>query len=174
MAANRPGEVFFPTSGNCGRHHCPGQFGTSRASPSPFSPPRASSSSREPFPLLDFDRGSLRENFHSAPEASSAASSPPAAPSVPTGLATTGRTALERRLRLYAAAYMLLAVSFLLRATPPPSSNAGADAVTGFLLWVAAVALLLLSFVHQRFQAAAVAAADLAQAALEPLFELLN
>ena len=73
MAANRPGEVFFPTSGNCGRHHCPGQFGTTRASPSPFSPPRASSSSREPFPLLDFDRGSLRENFHSAPEASSAA-----------------------------------------------------------------------------------------------------
>ena len=73
MAANRPGEVFFPTSGNCGRHHCPGQFGTTRASPSPFSPPRASSSSREPFPLLDFDRGSLRENFHSAPDASSAA-----------------------------------------------------------------------------------------------------
>ena len=73
MAANRPGEVFFPAFGNCGRHHCPGQFGTTRASPSPFSPPRASSSSREPFPLLDFDRGSLRENFHSAPEASSAA-----------------------------------------------------------------------------------------------------
>ena len=85
-----------------------------------------------------------------------------------------GQHNMERRLRLYAAAYMLLAVSFLLRATPPPSSNAGVDAVTGFLLWVAAVALLILSFVHQRFPAAAVAAADLAQAALEPLFELLN
>ena len=73
MAANRPGEVFFPTSGNCSRRHCPGQFGTTRASHSPFYSPGTSSSSREPFPLLDFDWGSLRENFHSAPEASSAA-----------------------------------------------------------------------------------------------------
>ena len=51
------GKVFFPISGNGSRHHCPGQFGTTRASHSPFSPPRAPSSSRKPFPLLDFDRG---------------------------------------------------------------------------------------------------------------------
>jgi cell division protein FtsW (lipid II flippase) len=77
---------------------------------------------------------------------------------------------MERRLRLYAAAYMLLAVVFLLRATP---SNGGA-AITGFLLWVA---LLILSFVHWRFPAAAAAAAAaaaIAQGPLEPLFELLN
>jgi hypothetical protein len=81
-----------------------------------------------------------------------------------------GQASLEGRLRLYAATYMLLAVAFLLRATP---SNGGA-AITGFLLWVVAVALLLLSFVHRRFPAAAAAAAGVAHAALEPLFELLN
>ena len=70
LAANRPGEASFLISVNRGRRHCPSHSGTTRASPSPFFPPRASSSFREPFPLLDFDRGSLRENFHSATEAS--------------------------------------------------------------------------------------------------------
>ena len=78
---------------------------------------------------------------------------------------------LERRLRLYAAAYMLLAIAFLLRGMPQLD---GVAAVTGFLLWVAAVALLILSFVHRRFPVAAMAAAGVAKAALEPLFDLLN
>jgi hypothetical protein len=82
-----------------------------------------------------------------------------------------GQHSMERRLRLYAATYMLLAVAFLLRATPLHGS---ATAVTGFLLWLAAATLLLLSFVHRRFPAAAAAAAGVAHAALEPLFELLN
>ncbi|KAM3043076.1 hypothetical protein ACUV84_014280 [Puccinellia chinampoensis] len=77
---------------------------------------------------------------------------------------------LERRLRLYAAAYTMLAVAFLLRGTPQLD---GGVAVTVFLLWVAAVTLLLLSFVHQRFPVAAIAASGVANAALEPLFELL-
>jgi hypothetical protein len=81
-----------------------------------------------------------------------------------------GQHSLERRLRLYAAAYMLLAVAFFLRATPINSTAA----ITGFVLWVSAVALLLLSFVHRRFPAAAEAADGFARAALEPLFELLN
>ena len=98
MAANRPGEAFFPTSGNCGRHHCPGQFGTTRASPSPFSPPRASSSSREPFPLLDFDRAHCGRIFTPPLKPPPPRSSLPAAPSVPTSLAPTGRTALEWRI----------------------------------------------------------------------------
>ncbi|KQJ87830.2 hypothetical protein BRADI_4g13781v3 [Brachypodium distachyon] len=71
---------------------------------------------------------------------------------------------LDRRLRFCAVAYMLLAASFFLRA----------GAVAGFLLWVAAVALMMLSFLHRRFPAAAVAAAHVAQAAIQPLFELLN
>ena len=58
VAANRPGEASFLISGNSCRRHCPGQFGTTRTSHSPFSPPRASSSSREPFPLLDVDQES--------------------------------------------------------------------------------------------------------------------
>jgi len=58
VAANRPGEASFLISGNSCRRHCPGQFGTTRTSHSLFSPPRASSSSREPFPLLDVDQGS--------------------------------------------------------------------------------------------------------------------
>jgi hypothetical protein len=78
---------------------------------------------------------------------------------------------MELRLRYYAAAYMLLAASFLLRATPP---SGAADAMTGFLLWVAGVALLILSFVHRRFPAATVPAVRAAQAALEPLLHVLN
>ena len=72
LAANRPGEASFLISGSCSRRHCPGQFGTTRASHSPFSPPRAPSSSREPFPLLNFDRDTPREKNHFAPEATSA------------------------------------------------------------------------------------------------------
>ena len=72
MAANRPGEASFLISGNSCRRHCPGQFGTTRASHSPFSPPRASSPSREPSPLLNFDRDTPREKNHFAPEATSA------------------------------------------------------------------------------------------------------
>ena len=56
-------------SGNCGRRHCPGHFGTTEASPSSFSPPRTSSSSREPFPLLDFDREPTPPQSHFATEA---------------------------------------------------------------------------------------------------------
>jgi len=69
LAANRPGEASFLISGNHGRRHCPGHFGTTEASPSPFSPPRTSSSSREPFPLLDFDREPTPPQSHFATEA---------------------------------------------------------------------------------------------------------
>ena len=71
-----------------------------------------------------------------------------------------------RRSRVHAAG-----VAFSLCATPQLDSGA---AVTGFLLWVAAITLLILSLVHRRFPAAAVAAAGVAKAALEPIFELLN
>ena len=57
LAANRPGEASFLISGNRGCRHCPGHSGTTRASPSPFSSPETSSSSHEPIPLLNFDRG---------------------------------------------------------------------------------------------------------------------
>ena len=73
LARNRPGEVFFPVSGNSCRRHRPGHSGTTRASPSPLSPPGAFSSSRELFPLLDFDREPPQPQNHFAPEASSAA-----------------------------------------------------------------------------------------------------
>ena len=72
LARIRPGEASFLISGNHGRRHCPGHFGTTEASPSPFSPPRASSSSREPSPPLNFDRDTPREKNHLAPEATSA------------------------------------------------------------------------------------------------------
>ena len=52
----RPVEVSFLISSNSCRRHRPGQSGTSSTSPSPFSSPGTSSSSHEPFPLLDFDR----------------------------------------------------------------------------------------------------------------------
>ena len=73
LACNRPGEVFFPVSGNSCRRHRPGHSVTSSTSPSPLSPPGAFSSSREPFPLLDFDREPPQPQKHFAPEASSAA-----------------------------------------------------------------------------------------------------
>ena len=73
LAHNRPGEALFPVSGNSCRRHCPSHSGTIRASPSPLSPPGAFSSSREPFPLLDFDREPLQPQKHFGPEASSAA-----------------------------------------------------------------------------------------------------
>ena len=38
------------------RRHCSAHSDATRASPSPLSPPEALSSSREPVPLLDFDR----------------------------------------------------------------------------------------------------------------------
>ena len=65
----RPGEASFLISGNSCRRHRPGQSGTSRISPSPVSPPRASTSSREPFPLLDFDREPTPPQSHFATEA---------------------------------------------------------------------------------------------------------
>ena len=73
LAANRPGEVSFPISGNHGRRHCLVHSGTTRVSPFPFSSPRTPSSSREPFPLLDFDRDSPREKNHFARRPPSAA-----------------------------------------------------------------------------------------------------
>ena len=65
----RPGEASFLISGNSCRRHRPGQSGTSSISHSPFSPPRTSSSSREPFPLLDFDREPTPPQSHFATEA---------------------------------------------------------------------------------------------------------
>ena len=69
LARIRPGEASFLISGNSCRRHCPGQFGTTRTSHSPFSPPRASTFSREPFPLLDFDREPTPPQSHFATEA---------------------------------------------------------------------------------------------------------
>ena len=65
----RPGEASFLISGNSGRRHRPGQSGTSSTSPSPFSSPGTSSSSHEPFPLLDFDREPSPPQCHFATEA---------------------------------------------------------------------------------------------------------
>ena len=69
LAANRLGEVSFPISGNRSCRHCPGHSGATRASPSPVSPPEAFSSSREPFPLLDFDREPPQPQNHFTPAA---------------------------------------------------------------------------------------------------------
>ena len=71
--ANRPRRASLLISGNSCRRHRPGQSGTSSTSPSPFSSPETSSSSREPFPLLDFDREPSPPQNHFATEASSAA-----------------------------------------------------------------------------------------------------
>ena len=65
----RPGEASFLISGNSCRRHRPGQSGTSSTSPSPFSSPGTSSSSHEPFPLLDFDREPSPPQSHFATEA---------------------------------------------------------------------------------------------------------
>ena len=73
MAANRPGEVFFPTSRNRSRRHCLSHSGATRASPSPLSSPGASSPPSESIPLLDFDRDSPREKNHFARRPPSAA-----------------------------------------------------------------------------------------------------
>ena len=69
LARIRPGEASFLISGNSCRRHRPGQSGTSSISPSPFSSPRDSTSSREPFPLLDFDREPTPPQSHFATEA---------------------------------------------------------------------------------------------------------
>ena len=68
--ANRPRRAFFLISGNSCRRHRPGQSGTSGTSPSPFSSPETSSSSREPSPLLDFDREPPPPQNHFTTEAS--------------------------------------------------------------------------------------------------------
>ncbi|KAJ1290844.1 hypothetical protein BS78_02G273800 [Paspalum vaginatum] len=73
------------------------------------------------------------------------------------------------RLRAYAATYMMLGGAFLLRAVAEEAKYllANADHVAGFLLWIAGVSLLLLSFLDRRFPTVAAAAARLAYAALE-------
>jgi len=69
IARNRQGNTAFLISGNSCRRHCLVHSGAIRASPSPFSSPRASTSSREPFPLLDFDREPTPPQSHFATEA---------------------------------------------------------------------------------------------------------
>ena len=73
IARNRPGNVVFLIFGNHGRRHCLVHSGTTGTSPFPFSSPRTPSSSREPFPLLDFNRDSRREKNHFARRPPSAA-----------------------------------------------------------------------------------------------------
>ena len=83
IARNRPGNVVFLISGNHGRHHCPGQFGTTRASHSSFSPPRTPSSSRKPSPY------SISIENHRRPEATLHRNLPPPRSSPPTTSSTT-------------------------------------------------------------------------------------
>ena len=73
MAANQPGEVFFPISGNCSRRHCPDHSGTTRASPSPLSSPGTPSPPRKSISLLNFDRDPLWGENHFARQPPSAA-----------------------------------------------------------------------------------------------------
>ena len=73
IAANRPGEVVFPTSGSSGRRHDPSSPSATRASPSQFSSPRTPPPLQEPNPPLDFDREPHSPQNHSVTEAPSAA-----------------------------------------------------------------------------------------------------
>ena len=66
---NAPSSPAAPDRPSASRRHRPGQSGTSSTSPSPFSSPGTSSSSREPFPLLDFDREPTPPQSHFATEA---------------------------------------------------------------------------------------------------------
>ncbi|KAF0900531.1 hypothetical protein E2562_032126 [Oryza meyeriana var. granulata] len=76
---------------------------------------------------------------------------------------------LERRLHLYAAVYMLLGASFLLRRVVS-HTGAASPVVVGSLLWAAAVAMAVLSLQTRRFPLAVRAADRLAQAALRAFF----
>ena len=68
---------------NGGRHHFPGQFGTTRASHSSFSPPRTPSSSRKPSPY------SISIENHRRPETTLHRNLPPPRSSPPTTSSTT-------------------------------------------------------------------------------------
>lgn len=72
---------------------------------------------------------------------------------------------VAQRLRVCSAAYMALGASLLLTA----GDGDGDHILVGFLLWIAGVVLLQLSFAAARFPAAALVAAGVAQAALKEL-----
>ena len=133
IARNRPGNVVFLISGNHGRHHCPGQFGTTRASHSSFSPPRTPSSSRKPSPY------SISIENHRRPETTlhrnlpPPRSSPPTTSSTTVDPSTTGRNAPAVRIhpRPPEAARSRRSPALVAGVPPPPGTEEEGGGRTG-------------------------------------------
>ena len=78
---------------------------------------------------------------------------------------------LGRRLLRDSAMFIVLGASALFHAVAVPNIDANlALAATGFVMWVAGVALLLLALTASRFPAAASLAAQLVEAAVQVFF----
>ncbi|KAL6857220.1 hypothetical protein ACP4OV_018602 [Aristida adscensionis] len=91
-------------------------------------------------------------------------------PNLLPGADDTGR----RRLRHLAVSFAMLAASFLLRGAAAwrLGVDSASNLLAGFALWMAAMALQLLSVLQPRFPAVAAAAARLALLALQEILNL--